>query len=424
MTEARTFGVRVARAHPLARMTGRDPDERERVSSPLELLFDLTFVIAVGNAAGYLATSIDESHLLTGLCAFVMAMFATALAWINFTWFASAFDTDDWLYRILTMVQMIGVVVLALGIPRLFESVTREGSFHGTGVVAGYVVMRVALVAQWVRAGRQSATERSKARHYALLIVLAQVCWVVFALLAPPWTVAGPVFVILGLLEVAIPVLVERRSVTPWHPAHIAERYGLFTIITLGEAVVGTVASSSLALHRPGVAGWTWQAVAVVVAGIGLTFAMWWIYFAADVAGQLRRRPAGQFVFGYGHVPLFAAIAATGAGLHVAGSQLAARAGGDGHEAVGKTTALAVVAVPVAVFLVAVWAVRAYLLGSTAGDVALLALSLAVLLVAVALAVAHVDLAACVLVVMLSPFVTVAGIEMPGVRPGRRAFVG
>lgn len=257
MTEARTSGVRVARAHPLARMTGRDPDERERVSSPLELLFDLTFVIAVGNAAGYLATSIDESHLLTGLCAFVMAMFATALAWINFTWFASAFDTDDWLYRILTMVQMIGVVVLALGIPRLFESVTREGSFHGTGVVAGYVVMRVALVAQWVRAGRQSATERSKARHYALLVVLAQVCWVVFALLAPSWTVAGPVFVLLGLLEVAIPVLVERRSVTPWHPAHIAERYGLFTIITLGEAVVGTVASSSLALHRPGVAGWT-----------------------------------------------------------------------------------------------------------------------------------------------------------------------
>ncbi|MBO1754028.1 low temperature requirement protein A [Allobranchiibius sp. CTAmp26] len=422
MTQASTPDVRVARAHPLTRMTGRDPDERERVSSPLELLFDLTFVIAVGNAAGYLATSVDEAHLLTGLCAFVMAMFATALAWINFTWFASAFDTDDWLYRILTMVQMIGVVVLALGIPRFFESVTREGSFHGPGVVAGYVVMRIALVAQWIRAGRQSATERSKARRYAILIVLAQVCWVVFALLSPPWAIAGPVFVLLGLLEVGIPVLVERRSVTPWHAAHIAERYGLFVIITLGEAVVGTVASSSLALHRPGVAGWTWQAVAVVVAGIGLTFAMWWIYFAADVAGRLRGRPAGQFVFGYGHVPLFAAIAATGAGLHVAGSQLAEHTGGT--RAVGATTALAVVAVPVAVFLVVLWSIRAYLLGSSQGDLALLVASLAVLALAVALAAAHVDLAACVLVVMLSPFVTVAGFEMPGMRRGSRASVG
>ena len=421
MTEASTSHARVVRAHPLTRMTGRDPDERERVSSPLELLFDLTFVIAVGNAAGYLATSVDGGHLLTGLCAFVMAMFATALAWINFTWFASAFDTDDWLYRILTMVQMIGVVVLALGIPRFFESVTREGSFHGPGVVAGYVVMRIALVAQWIRAGRQSAAERSKARRYAVLIVAAQVCWVVFALLSPPWVVAGPVFVLLGLLEVAIPVMVERRSVTPWHPAHIAERYGLFTIITLGEAVVGTVASSSLALHRPGVAGWTWQAVAIVVAGIGLTFAMWWIYFAADVAGRLRGRPAGQFVFGYGHVPLFAAIAATGAGLHVAGARLAAH---DGHDAVGATTALAVVAVPVAVFLVVVWSIRAYLLGSSRGDIALLVASLAVLVLAVVLAASHVELAACVLVVMLSPFVTVGGFEMPGMRRGSRASVG
>lgn len=254
--------------------------------------------------------------------------------------------------------------------------------------------------------------------------MLAQVCWVVFALLSPPWTIAGPVFVLLGLLEVGIPVLVERRSVTPWHPAHIAERYGLFTIITLGEAVVGTVASSSLALHRPGVAGWTWQAVAVVVAGIGLTFAMWWIYFAAGVAGRLRGRPAGQFVFGYGHIPLFAAIAATGAGLHVAGSHLAAHSGGGEHEAVGAITALAVVAVPVAVFLMAVWAIRAYLLGATTYDAGLLAASFAVLVVATALAAAHVDLAVCVLVVMLSPFVTVAGFEMPGIRPRRRAFVG
>ena len=424
MSEAGTSDVRVARAHPLTRMTGRDPDEHERVSSPLELLFDLTFVIAVGNAAGYLAANVDDGHLLTGLCAFMMTMFATVLAWINFTWFASAFDTDDWLYRILTMVQMIGVIVLALGIPQLFESVTREASFHSPGVVAGYVVMRVALVAQWIRAGRQSSTERTICNRYAVLIVAAQVCWIVFALLSPPWAVAGPVFVLLGVFEVAIPVLVERTSRTPWHPAHIRERYGLFTIITLGEAVVGTVASSSLTLHRPGVTGWTWQAVAIVVAGIGLTFAMWWIYFATDLVGRSRSRPFGQFVFGYGHVPLFAAIAATGAGLHVAGTRLAEHTGSGEHQSVPATTALAVLVGPVAVFLVVLTLTHAYLVGASVLDAALLVASLTVLVLAIALAAAHVDLAVCVLVVMLSPFVTVAGFELTGARRGRLASVG
>ena len=99
------------------RMVARDLAEPHRVSSPLELLFDLTFVIAYGTAASQLAHSLAAGHVGVGIAGFGFASFAIAWAWINFAWFASAYDTDDWAFRLLTLVQMIGVLILALGLP-------------------------------------------------------------------------------------------------------------------------------------------------------------------------------------------------------------------------------------------------------------------------------------------------------------------
>ena len=104
--------------HTVRRMVGRDPDEDGRASTPLELLFDLTFVIAFGAAADQLAHALAEDHVSEGIIGFVLRDFAVSWAWINFTWFASAYDTDDWIFRLTTMVQMVGVLVLALGLPR------------------------------------------------------------------------------------------------------------------------------------------------------------------------------------------------------------------------------------------------------------------------------------------------------------------
>ena len=105
-------------AHRLRRMSGRDPHEPHRVSSPLELLFDLTFVVAFGVAASEFAHAMAAGHVGAGLAGFGFAMFAVCWAWINFTWFASAYDTDDWVYRLMTMLQMVGVLILALGVPQ------------------------------------------------------------------------------------------------------------------------------------------------------------------------------------------------------------------------------------------------------------------------------------------------------------------
>ena len=111
------------RAHRRRRMTGRDPHEEHRSATPLELLYDLTFVVAFGIAADELAHYLADGHFLSGVVGFCFATFAVAWAWINYSWFASAYDTDDWVIRLATMVQMLGVIVLALGLEQAFASI-------------------------------------------------------------------------------------------------------------------------------------------------------------------------------------------------------------------------------------------------------------------------------------------------------------
>jgi low temperature requirement protein LtrA len=108
----------VERSHRIVRMLGRDPGESHRAATPLELLFDLTFVVAFGVAGNELAHFLAEDHIAAGVGGFVFAVFAISWAWINFSWFASAYDTDDWLFRLLTMVQMVGVLITAAATSR------------------------------------------------------------------------------------------------------------------------------------------------------------------------------------------------------------------------------------------------------------------------------------------------------------------
>lgn len=415
MSEAEGGGRTGRVAHSLVPMTGRDPAERGRASSPLELLFDLTFVVAVGSAAGDFAEVLAAGHAAPAILAFALAMFAISLAWINFCWFASAFGTDDWLYRVLTMLQMIGVVIFALGLPAMFASVEAGEHLELRVMVVGYIVMRVAMVLQWGRAARESPSFRRVGRANMRWTVLVQTGWVVagFVPLPLPVVVAG--CVVLAVLELLLPVFTQGDAAgTPWHPHHVAERYSLFAIITLGEGVVGTVASSSGLLGGPGGTDWSATAIAIVVAGTGLTFGMWWVYFATPFGEVLVLRRRRGYLFGYGHIPLFAGIAGAGAGLHVAGLSLEHRA------EIGATAVVASLAVPVGLYLLMVYLLHTLLLRADRFHVLLISLTLAVLVVAVLLAAAGVAPAVCVLVVMLAPFVTVAGYETVGFRHQRR----
>src|ERR1700753_1495158 len=122
-------------------MGGRDPRETDRVATPLELLFDLTFATCFSLAASQLAASLAAGHYRAGLIGFGFASFAICWAWINFSWFSSAYDTDDWVFRVVTMVQMVGVLVLAAGLPRMFASIERGSRLDNSVMVSGYVIM-------------------------------------------------------------------------------------------------------------------------------------------------------------------------------------------------------------------------------------------------------------------------------------------
>ena len=336
---------------PVIRMRPRDIGEKHRASTPLELLFDLTFVAAVQAVVTQLAHGIEGDHVVEALPNFFMVFFAIWWAWLTFTWFASAYDTDDVPYRLLTMLQMGGVLVLAAGVPAAFT----EGDF--LLITVGYFIMRIALIAQWLRAAAQDPEGRATALRYAAGIGFVQAMWIARLFIAAELPLAGRIgtFAFLAACELAVPLWAERRGYIRWHPHHIAERYGLFTIILLGESVLAATVGVQAIITAGDASG---EFVLLAASGLALLFGIWWIYYLEPAGDGLERRRQRSFVWGFGHYFVFAALAALGAGLEVAVQSLSHHAEIDG------TTVAYSVAVPVAAFLVAMLVLYRPLLGS------------------------------------------------------------
>ncbi|MGY1640673.1 low temperature requirement protein A [Geodermatophilus sp. SYSU D00703] len=405
------------RSHHRTRMGGRDPAEGHRTATPLELLFDLTFVIAFGAAGNELAHLLAEGHVGAGLLGFSFATFGIAWAWINFSWFASAYDTDDWVFRLATMVQMVGVLVFALGLPAMFDSLVEGDTVNNAVMVAGYVVMRAALVFQWLRAARQDPPRRAACLEYVKTLLVAQAGWVALLIAQTSVPVTFAWIAVLLLVETAGPVLAERRKGgTPWHPHHIAERYGLLVIIALGEGLLGTAVAIT-AVIGPAGPGWSVDVVVLGVAGTALTFGMWWIYFVLPSGPILARHPERGFGWGYGHIVLFGALVAVGAGLH-AGAYLL-----EHHSVLSTAGTVLTVAVPVAVYIASIYALQ-YQLGRVFDPFHLLLLVGTAVPVAasIGMAAAGVPMVWCLAVLALAPWVTVVGYETVGYRHGERVF--
>ncbi|MFJ8917764.1 low temperature requirement protein A [Amycolatopsis sp. NPDC102389] len=320
-------------------MKMRDSGEGHRVATPLELLFDLCFVVAVAQAAAGLHHAIAENHIGHGVLSFGMVFFAIWWGWLNFSWFASSFDTDDVLYRVVTLVQIAGGLTVAAGVSSAFD-----GDFEI--VVAGYVLMRLAMVVQWLRAARTDPECRPAALRYAIGITIVQILWVVR--LGLPDSLGLPSFFLLLVAELAVPVIAERKRWTGWHPHHIAERYGLFTIIVLGESILGATTAVKEGLDEGKHTG---SLISLAAAGLVLVFSLWWLYF--DQPGHARLEKAKSLFtvasWGYGHYLIFASAAALGAGLEVAVDY-------DTHTGhVASLPAAMATTVPVAIYLLSVW---------------------------------------------------------------------
>lgn len=390
-------------------MTGRDPQEAHRAATPLELLFDLTFATCFSLAASEFAQVLATGHFTAAILAFSFASFGICWAWINFSWFSSAYDTDDWIFRIATMVQMTGVLVFAIGLPRMFAAVDRGAPPDISVMVMGYIVMRTAMVFQWLRAFLQDSTRRRVCLTYAVSVSVAQVGWV--ALIFIPLTgMSSAVFILLlAAIELTGPYIAELwDGGTPWHPLHIAERYSLFAIIALGEGIVGTVATLTAVT---GAQGWTLDAALVCVAGTGLTFGMWWTYYIEPSGPILHAHRERSFVWGYSQMAIIASIVATGAGLHVAAYYI------EGRAHIGAVATVLCVAVPVCIFLAGIYALYYYLVRRFDRLHTWLLCGTAIAAaIAIAAALANVDMAICLVLLMLAPMVTVVGYETKGYR--------
>jgi low temperature requirement protein LtrA len=321
----------------LRRMAPRDPHEAHRFATPLELLFDLCFVVAVAQAAAQLHHGLGHGHAAEAVRSFVLVFFAIWWAWMNFTWFASAYDCDDVPYRLLVLLQIGGVLVIAAGVPA-----AAHGDF--AAVTAGYAIMRVGLITLWLRAAGGDPARRQTALRMALGVTLVEVGWLVLLLVPATWWIVG--WFVMAPAEMLVPMWAERAGQTPWHAHHVTERYGLLTLIVLGESILAATVAAQSALAAGAVMV---ELGSLVVGSLLIVFSMWWLYFDHPVHHRLTTLKR-SFAWGYGHFFLFGAVAAVGAGLAVASDVIVGKAHLHGF------AAGAPVGVPVAIYLVMVWA--------------------------------------------------------------------
>lgn len=295
----------------MTKLVGRDIHEQNRVSTPLELFFDLTFVVAIAISSAEMHREISAGLGLQVLPSFALTFFGSWWAWMNYTWFASAYAEEDFLFRILTLVQMLGVLIFAAGLINFFHSTVSVMS------VVGYAVMRFALALQWLRAAYDDPKHRKVCLRYAIGILIAQTLWIVRIWFPSHWLI--PSFVLFALFELAVPVYAElidgSGTGTPWHPHHIAERYSLFTIICIGEGILGAANSIVNVIKSTGL---SLDFALTAIGSISLVFGLWWLYFMLPSGEALHQQRKRAFTWGYSHFFVFLALAAIGSALSVA----------------------------------------------------------------------------------------------------------
>ncbi|MGE5229360.1 MAG: low temperature requirement protein A [Deltaproteobacteria bacterium] len=283
--------------------------DEERHPTWLELFFDLCFVAAVAALASGLHHHPDARGVLTFAGLFVPVWWA----WMGYTWYASAFDNDDVVFRVSWFAAMLLVVALASQ-----SGPAADGA--GAGFALAYGLLQLLLAALFLRARRRETSARAFATRYATGDLLGAGVWLASALVEPPlqyllWA-AG-----MAILMATPPLAVLAYRGKAFNAAHVAERYGLFTIIVLGESVVAVAAAL-------GGDTLTWPQVATAALGFGVAACLWWLYFGSVRWSSLTRDSlVRSFTWGYGHLLVFAGVAAAAVGVH-----LAADAAGDAAE--------------------------------------------------------------------------------------------
>jgi len=280
------------------RAHGEQP--RERVVGPLELFYDLAVVVLVAQAARHLAGHMTWS----GLGEFAAVFTLVWIAWANGSLHHELHGRDDARGRSTFLLQILVLVAMGAFIPE-------AGGARGAAFAVAAGVLFAILTVLWLLASRGDRPEYR--RPSRLYITGTAACAVVLAgtALLP----AGARVLAWGLLDVAyVAGFAAVLGATPVQAVAVIvtdaliERFGLLTIIVLGETLTGVVNG----LARAPISGLT-LAVGLVAVVVG--FGAWWTYF--DFAGhrQPRQTPAASRQWMFSHLPLTAAIAAMGAAM-------------------------------------------------------------------------------------------------------------
>lgn len=293
----------------------------ERHATWLELFFDLVFVVAVAELGHLLAESLTTNGIIEFAALFVPVWWV----WITHSYYGDIFDRDDTVYPLASIVVMLGVIVW---------SFTFHGAFHGgaSGFVLVYLALRLLNTGLYLIAGRAVPETRRLATMIALGYLVGLAFWIGSFAVSPPMKY--------GLWVIGIVIEISSMSIVyvtledvPAQRSHMDERFGLFTIVVLGETILG-VASGTSDSH--------WQATAVItgIAGFVIAVSLWWLYFAYsdnDIVNRFVRSDwrgvVRWSIYGYGHLPVFACITALGIGIEAAVIAVT-----DGHGLDGAST--------------------------------------------------------------------------------------
>jgi low temperature requirement protein LtrA len=274
---------------------GHELDDRR--ATWLELFFDLVFVAAVGQLANGLAAHPTFDRFLAYIGLFVPVWWA----WMGFTFYANRFDTDDLPYRLLTLLGMFVVAVVASTVSGALDG-------HTTAFVGAYVAVRASLLVLYERARRHVEEARRLATTFELAFGAAGAVWLVSLAFAAPWRYL--VWCVAVGLELGAPLLAWRQLPrAPIHPRHIPERFGLLTLIVLGESVLAVVLGANQV-------SWTAASTAAAAVGFLAAASLWWIYF--DFLGETTvsaRGLVGGLTYTYMHYFVVVGLATMGVGV-------------------------------------------------------------------------------------------------------------
>lgn len=319
-------------------LIARDVNETHRAATPLELFYDLIYVVAIASLAAELHHAISSGHhVLHGIGMYFFILFLVWWPWNSYTWFASGFDTDDAQFRVASFAQMVGVIVIAVGI----EPAYLKNDF--LVMMIGYVIMRVPYILMWLKVAHDDVEYREVALRYAVGGLLVQIIWSASVLYFPSWYL----FIGLVVLELLIPYLAEsaknKGENTNYHFGHIEERMGLMTIIVLGESILAVVYTFEKLVNNL-----TGGLISLAVGSVLILFSMWWLYFDDSVEDHLGNQKK-SFTWAYGHYLVFTFAAAVGVLISVNADVLV--------DAAKLTESHAVLALSLAIvgYLVSVW---------------------------------------------------------------------